>query len=335
MFEPEVRGIDGPTGHAGVSMVTGRRLAAIDIGTVTTRLLVADVSQGSIVEVGRSTDITQLGEGLTSTGRLSAAAIERVATVTGRYAAMMTELGVERYVAYATSASRDADNGPEFVSRIAAEGIALEIISGSREAELSFMGATAQRTGEGLLVVDCGGGSTELISGCVTAENGARTSRIDAARSIDVGSRRMTELFLHSDPPTRGELDAARSWAAAELRSYFDRLDERPHEMIGLAGTATSLAAIELGLATYDPARVHGFGLSGSQLSELLEMLAALPLARRRHVVGLHPERAGVIVAGTLIFETVLALSGLDRMIVSEHDLLYGILLETYHDLRE
>ena len=158
---------------------------------------------------------------------------------------------------------------------------------------------------------------------------------IEAARSVDVGSRRMTEMFLIGDPPTRTELEQARTWATAELRGYFDRLDERPREMIGLAGTATSLAAIQLGLTEYDPDRVHGHVLSGSDLSELLEMLADLPLARRKEVVGLHPERAGVIVAGALIFETILALAGLDRMGVSEHDVLYGILLDTYRDLQE
>jgi exopolyphosphatase/guanosine-5'-triphosphate,3'-diphosphate pyrophosphatase len=296
---------------------------------------VADVAPDSIVEVGRSTDITQLGEGLTATGRLSAEAIERVATVVGRYATTIEELGVVRYTALATSASRDAENGADFVRRIESAGISPQVISGAREAELAFLGATAQRSGEGLLVVDCGGGSTELVSGSVTIQDGARRSRIDAARSIDVGSRRMTEMFFRSDPPTLAELDAARAWAASELRGFFDRLDERPREVIGLAGTATSLAAIELGLETYDPARVHGFELTGSQLSDLLEVLAALPLEARRRVVGLHPERAGVIVAGTLIFETVLALAGIERMVVSEHDLLYGILLDTYHDLRE
>jgi len=316
-------------------MSVGRRLAAIDIGTVTTRLLVADVAPESIVEVGRSTDITQLGEGLTASGRLSDEAIERVVAVVRGYVATMEELEVEHYSALATSASRDAANGGEFARRLEAEGVPLQIISGAREAELSFLGATAQRTGEGLLVVDCGGGSTELISGSVAFEAGERVGHIDSARSIDVGSRRMTELFLHSDPPTRSELEEARTWAVSELRGYFDRLDERPREVIGLAGTATSLAAIELGLEYYDPARVHGFELSGSQLSGLLEMLAVLPLEKRRRVAGLHPERAGVIVAGTLIFETVLALAGLDRLVVSEHDLLYGILLDTYHDLRE
>jgi len=312
-----------------------RRIAAIDIGTVTTRLLIADVGPGSIVEVARSTDITQLGEGLTSTGRLSATAMDRVASVVGRYSETMLELGVEHYSALATSASRDAENGVEFVGRLDAVGVVLEIIDGAREADLSFMGATAQRTGDGLLVVDCGGGSTELIVGSVSEGDEGRSSRIDAARSIDVGSRRMTELFFRSDPPSRTELDAARAWAVAEMRGYFDGLDRRPREMLALAGTATSLAAIHLGLAVYDPTRVHGHELTGSDLAELLELLASLPLAARREIVGLHPERAGVIVAGTLILETVLALSGLDRLTVSEHDLLYGILLDAYGDLRE
>jgi len=312
-----------------------RRLAAIDIGTVTTRLLVADVGPDSIVEIERSTDITQLGEGLTASGHLSTAAIQRVGTVVDGYVGTMRELGVEHYSALATSAARDAANGSDLIGRLQAAGVTPRIIDGAREARLSFLGATAQRTGDGMLVVDCGGGSTELILGSVWAEDGARSSRIDAARSIDVGSRRVTELFFRADPPARVELETARAWVAGEVRGYFDRLDYRPREMIGLAGTATSLAAIRLGLVTYDSARVHGFELTGADLSELLEQLASVPLSARREVVGLHPERAGVIVAGALIYETVLALSGLDRMIVSEHDLLYGILLDTYHDLRE
>lgn len=307
-----------------------RRLAAIDIGTVTTRLLVADVDEHSIVEVERSTDITHLGAGLTTTGRLGDEAMESVARVIGGYAERMYDLGVEAFSAMATSASRDADNGDDFLDLLGGRGIRPEIIAGSREADLAFLGATFERDGEGLLVVDCGGGSTELIVGDAVSDGDARRTQIRAARSIDVGSRRMTELFLRSDPPTPGELDEARSWAAEELRPFFDRLDERPREMIGLAGTATSLVAIRLGLAEYDANKVHGFRLSGPALLDTLDMLARMPLARRREVVGLHPERAGVIVAGALIFETVLALAGLSEMVVSEHDILYGILMDTY-----
>jgi exopolyphosphatase/guanosine-5'-triphosphate,3'-diphosphate pyrophosphatase len=310
------------------------RLAAIDIGTVTTRLLVADVGPGGVAEVGRSTDITHLGEGLTSSGRLSADAMNRVADVIARYADTMAELDVVRFQALATSASRDAENGSEFTALLASRGVVPSIIEGSREAELAFLGATAQIGGEGLLVVDCGGGSTELVVGSADHSGPELVVDIEAARSIDVGSRRMTEMFLHSDPPTRNEIAEARGWAADELRGFFDRLDERPTQMIGLAGTATTLAAVRLEMAVYDPARVHGFELSGADISDEVELLAALPLERRRRVVGVHPQRAGVIVAGALILETVLALAGLDSMVVSEHDILYGILLDTYRDLR-
>ncbi|HSK46821.1 MAG TPA: Ppx/GppA phosphatase family protein [Coriobacteriia bacterium] len=315
-------------------MGDARRIAAIDIGTVTTRLLVADVSSHEIHEVERSTDITHLGTGLGAAGSLSPEAMKRVADVIGCYADRMKALGVEHYVAMATSASRDADNGAEFRHMLSERGIDTTIIAGSREAELSFLGATFERPGDGLLVVDCGGGSTELVLGDVEIDDDARRSNIVSARSIDVGSRRMTELFLHSDPPSRSELEEARTWAAAEMRSYFDRLDRRPRQMIGLAGTATTLAAIRLELAVYDPVKVHGYALSGSEISDILDLLAGLPLERRMQVTGLHPERAGVIVAGALILETALALAGLDTMIVSEHDILYGILLDTYRHLR-
>lgn len=313
-----------------------RRIAAIDIGTVTTRLLVADVGASGVErEVGRSTDITHLGEGLTAAGRLDAAAMKRVADVIAGYSETMRELGVERHAAMATSASRDAANGDEFLALLAASGVEPQIIEGAKEAQLAFAGATAERKGDGLLVVDCGGGSTELVVGNVREEGGTRTASIEAARSIDVGSRRMTEMFLRSDPPASRELDDARAWATGELRPFFDRLDDRPRTMIGLAGTATTLAAIALGLTEYDSAAVHGYELGGSDLSELLGMLACMPLEERKRVPGLHPGRASVIVAGTLIFETVLALAGLDQFVVSEHDILYGILFDTYRDLQE
>jgi len=298
---------------------------------VTTRLLVAEVGpEGVAEEVARSTDITHLGKGLTATGCLEYQAMRRVAKVVESYAELMRALEVEVYTAVATSASRDADNGREFAAMLADRDVVTTVIDGVREAELAFVGATAELDGEGLLVVDCGGGSTELVFGSATSDEEGRRLEIDTAQSIDVGSRRMTELFLHSVPPERVALERAREWAVGELCGYFDRLEERPRTMIGLAGTATSLAAIKLELTESDAEKVHGYELTGPDLAGLLAMLADMPLAERREVVGLHPERAGVIVAGTLIFETVLALAGLASMVVSEHDILYGILLDTY-----
>ena len=190
-----------------------RRLAAIDIGTVTTRLLVADVSDSGLTEVARSTDITHLGEGLTATGRLSDAAMQRVSDVIARYSDTMREYGVERFTAMATSASRDAENSAEFLQLLATHGITPTVIPGEHEARLSFAGATSDMDAEeDLLVVDLGGGSTELILGDVIEEDDVRRTEIVKARSIDVGSKRVTERFLHSDPPTADELALAREW---------------------------------------------------------------------------------------------------------------------------
>lgn len=309
------------------------RLAAIDIGTVTTRLLVADVADGVLSEVARSTDITHLGEGLTTTGRLSEDAMQRVADVIARYAATMRDLGVERITALATSASRDAENGDAFRALLAAHGVEPQIIPGSREAQLAFLGATYETAGEGLLVCDLGGGSTELILGSVESTAEGRVSDIEAARSIDVGSKRVTELYLKSDPPTRAELDEAKGWVVAQLRPYFDGLRTRPERLLALAGTATTLAAIHLELAEYDAQRVHGSTLTGSDLAELLEMLASLPLEKRKDIIGLDPGRAPVIVAGALILEQIAGLAGLDHVVVSEHDILHGILLDTAREM--
>lgn len=307
-----------------------RRIAAIDIGTVTMRLLLADVSEHGISEVVRSTDITHLGEGTAESGRLATDALDRVAAVAARYARTLADHDAREVTAYATSASRDAENGGDLVGILSDVGIPLRIITGEHEARLSFAGATWSASGEGLLVADVGGGSTELVFGSAVERDGGMAADIELMRSIDVGSRRITERFLHSDPPSRTELDAARAHIAGELRPFFDALRAKPRVMFSLAGAATSLSAINLELAVYDSELVHLSCLTGPQLTDLVAMLAGRPLARRREVVGLHPDRAAVIVAGALILESALALAGLDSTVVSEHDILYGILLESF-----
>ena len=307
-----------------------RRLAAIDIGTVTMRLLIADVSQDAIREVVRSTDITHLGEGATASGRLSPEALARVAEVARRYATILAEHDVERVTAYATSASRDAENGDDLVAVMAESGIETRIIDGQHEARLSFAGATWSAAGEGILVIDVGGGSTELILGSAGRADGVLVTDIEQVRSIDVGSRRITELFLRSDPPTHTEIADARAHIARELRPYFDSMRSKPRVLFSLAGAATSLSAINLELDPYDSEVVHLSCLTGPQLADLVGWLSGMTLAKRREVTGLHPDRAPVIVAGALIIESALALSGLDSTVVSEHDILYGILLESF-----
>jgi exopolyphosphatase/guanosine-5'-triphosphate,3'-diphosphate pyrophosphatase len=309
--------------------VSAERVAAIDIGTVTTRLLVADVDDGVVTELARRSIITQLGEGWATTGVLSDDGMARVCWAVAGFMAEAKVLGATRHVAVATSASRDAANGEEFLERLAEVGLRPEIIAGDREAFLSFSGATYAFEGDGILVVDVGGGSTELVLGRSAREDGRREVEIHAARSVDVGSRRITELFLASDPPSACEIDEAAGWAAAELAPYFSGVGARPREMIAVAGTATSLAAIELELAVYDPERVHGFRLTGAALLTAFKHLAALKLEDRKKVSGLEPERAGVIVGGALILQTALALSGLTSTLVSEHDILYGMVLDS------
>lgn len=305
------------------------RRAAIDIGTVTARLLVADVDdQGEITEVARRQAITHLGEGWTQTGELSQAGMQRVADAVRGFAAEAHELGAKRTVAVATSASRDARNSAEFLEMLEEAGVCPEIISGEREGYLTFLGATYGLCDERLLVVDVGGGSTELVLGTACVLDDGRYVDIELARSLDVGSRRVTELFLQGDPPTAREIDQASAWIADELRGYFAGMRDRPREMIAVAGTATSLAAIDLALDPYDREKVHGYRVEGPAMLDILESLSALPLEQRMRVVGLEPGRAEVIIGGVLVLQAAMAFAGLSSTLVSEHDILYGMVLD-------
>jgi exopolyphosphatase/guanosine-5'-triphosphate,3'-diphosphate pyrophosphatase len=296
------------------------RRAAIDIGTVTTRLLIADVADGRVSEVVRRTVVTHLGEGLHATGAMSPGAIGRVRDAVEGFASEIAEHRAEEVFA-------DASNGRSLLSELDAAGVHPRIIAGDTEARLSFLGATSEMEGDGILIADLGGGSTELVFGSAHVRDGERVVDVAAARSLDVGSRRVLDMFLHSDPPTPTELAAAAAWAAEEMRPFFDSIRERTQTLVTLAGTGTTLSAVRQRLAVYDPARVHGSCLTGGDVADLREDLAALPLPARREVVGMDPARAEVIVAGAVILESILALSGVDSTVVSEHDILYGLVL--------
>jgi exopolyphosphatase/guanosine-5'-triphosphate,3'-diphosphate pyrophosphatase len=289
------------------------RVAAVDLGTHTTRLLVADVDDGRIHEVERDLVFTKLGEGVDKRRRLLPVPIARVRNCLSDYRRRIEQLGAERVLAAGTSAVRDAENGEAFLGEIEwSYGFATRLLSGDEEGLLTFRGATAEReVDDETLVVDIGGGSTELVTG-----DGFHVS-------LDVGSVRLTERFLHSDPPTRDELEAA----AAEVRSALP--PPLAHSaVIGVAGTVTQLAALDLGLEEYDSDRVHGHRMPGAAVAGLLDGLAALPLAERRNVPALAPERAPVIVGGALILRELLAWAGVDEIEASERDLLHGIALE-------
>jgi len=284
------------------------RVAALDLGTNTTRLLVADVEDDTLEEVHRETRITRLGEGVDARRRLLPVPIARVRNVLADYRRTIEELGADRSLLVATSAVRDAENGEAFLGEIEwSYGFATRLVSGDEEAALTRRGVQPPpRT----LVLDIGGGSTELL--------------VDDVRvSLDIGSVRFTERFVHTDPPDPRELaDCARA-----VRAQLERVDVAPERAIGVAGTTTTLAALDLGLPAYDRARVDGHRLSLDGARAQLQRLASLPLVHRRALPALEPERAPVIVAGAVILVETLVYFGLGEIEVSERDILDGIAL--------
>jgi exopolyphosphatase/guanosine-5'-triphosphate,3'-diphosphate pyrophosphatase len=297
----------------------------VDLGTNTTRLLVADVADGTVTELTRRTAITRLGERVDSTGRLADGAIERVSAVLEGYREAIDELRVERTVALATSAVRDAANGDDFRGLLK-ERFDLDVrtIPGDEEARLSFLGATSGRRAGGppTLVLDIGGGSTELVIGTPGEEPSFFVS-------TQAGAVRQTERHLHDDPPPQEQVaDAALEIQLLIEEAVPGELRASTDQGIAVAGTATSLAAIDQELDPYDPDRVQGYPLGLGESERMLAMLAAMPLERRREVPGLHPDRAPTIVAGAVIIVEAMRAFGLDSMETSERDILHGAALE-------
>jgi exopolyphosphatase / guanosine-5'-triphosphate,3'-diphosphate pyrophosphatase len=299
------------------------RVAVVDIGSNSTRLLVADVGGGRVREVERRTRVTRLGRGVDLTGRLAAEAIEAACEAVADYIALYQEAGTETVVAIATSAVRDAANGSAFIAELRERfALSARVLDGEEEARLTYMGASAERPPAApTLVIDIGGGSTELIVGA--------GEEIDFHASLQVGVVRHTERHIASDPPTAAELEGL----AGDVRGAIDaavagRPEVEARAGIAVAGTPTSLAAIELGLEPYDPARVHGHVLTLGSIQRMLSLLASAPLARRVEIPGMHPDRAPTIVAGVVILVEAMRAFGLDRVAVSEHDILYGAALD-------
>ena len=291
------------------------RVAAIDQGTNTTRLLVADVADGRVDEIHRETRITRLGEGVDARRRLLPLPIARVRNALSDYRRTAESLDAKRTLLIATSAIRDAENGEAFLGEIEwSYGFETQLLSGSAEAAMAFRGVMTGRRLDGeALVVDVGGGSTELIVG---TENGVRTDH-----SVDVGSVRMTERFLHTDPPTAEELAACSD----AVRDALPKL--RADRAIGVAGTVTTLGALDLRLQTYDRNRVHGHVLSRAAVDEQLARLAALPVAERAKIPAMEPDRAPMIVGGAVILREVVRRYELGAIEVSAHDILDGAAL--------
>lgn len=305
------------------------RYASIDIGTVTCRLLIADVHKAHLHELARETAITNLGEGVDASRILKPEALERVRLEIVRFQQIIDsfttpDIPVIPTIALATSASRDANNSDDFIALLKKEGIVLEVISGEQEAALSFLGASSAFRGEQLLVLDIGGGSTELIAG--SAGEG-----VTMQHSFDVGCRRLTEKFFHHDPPTDKERAQAKRWVHEELTFFFEDLvkkDSMPARLVAVAGTATTVVSVYDAMEVYESEKVHRRVLERPLFDQVYEQLRSVPLEQRKNIVGLEPKRANVIVAGMVILETVLEMAAKDSFTVSESDILQGIILD-------
>jgi exopolyphosphatase/guanosine-5'-triphosphate,3'-diphosphate pyrophosphatase len=300
------------------------RVAAVDIGTNSTRLLVADVTgpdrDAQLTTIERRTQITRLGQGVNESRRLDPEAIARTVKVLTEYQAVIAAHDVTRVRMTATSASRDATNRDEFFDPVEQlMGQRPELLSGEEEARTEFVGATAGLTEpEPYLVVDVGGGSTEFIAG------------VDAPAelmSIDVGCVRLTEQFLHSDPPSPEELSVAVSVVRDHLTDVDRAVTGAAHAktLIGTAGTAWTMGAIELGVDASESERIHHFRLSRVAAEEIFRTLATEPISRRRHNPGLEPGRVDVIVGGVIVVVSVMRHWGFDEMLISEADILDGL----------
>lgn len=292
-------------------------VAAIDCGTNSVRLLVSDGTRS----LSRRMHITRLGRGVDATGRLDPDAITRTIEVLGEYRAEMDRLGVSRVRVAATSASRDATNRDEFFARAQQVlGVAPELLTGEEEALASYRGATTglDPTEGPFVVVDIGGGSTEFAVG---------GRSLDGAVSIDVGCVRMTERFLHHDPPRPEELANCLSVVEQHLHDVERALPGvgAPNRFIGLAGTITNVAAVEIGLATYDPDRIHHFTLSKAAAEDVFRTLATEAVEDRVHNPGLEAARADVIVGGCCVLVQIFRTFGFDECLVSEADILDGL----------
>jgi exopolyphosphatase/guanosine-5'-triphosphate,3'-diphosphate pyrophosphatase len=293
------------------------RVAVIDVGTNSARLLVANVAEDRVTPVERRSTVTRLGRGVDLSGRLSAEAIEDACAAIGEYVDLYKELGAETVDAIATSAVRDAENGSAFIAELRERfALSARVLDGEEEARLTYLGATSEhRPVAPTLVVDIGGGSTELIVG-----NG---DEISFHTSLQAGVVRHSERHIATDPPTALELEAL----AADVRGLIESAVGDGIEVeagIAVAGTPTSLAAVEMELEPYDPARVHGHVLSLSSIQRMLSQLASTPLAQRVEIPGLHPDRAPTVVAGVVILVETMRAFGLEQIEASEHDILYG-----------
>jgi exopolyphosphatase / guanosine-5'-triphosphate,3'-diphosphate pyrophosphatase len=311
------------------------RLAAIDIGTNTVRLLVSDVTaEGAKTDVVRRAAITRLGEGLVESGMFKPEAVVRTLETLAAYSDETGKLGVEAIKVVATSAARDASNSGEFLAAAGEVlGTSVDVVSGETEAAYAFLGAVQafpfKDPEQQVVVFDVGGGSTELIAG--------RGRYMDTAVSLDIGSVRLTELFVRNDPPAADEINQINEWVRDAVKNGLKKAGMTTTDnltVIGVAGTITTIKAVRIGLSEYDPAKIHVSKLTREDVVAVLNKFLSMRLADRQKLAGLEPKRADVIIAGTIITAMVLDELGAKELTVSESDIIDGTLLTLAEEVK-
>ena len=303
-----------------------RRVAVIDIGTVTCRFAVADVHAGRICRMAKQSEITNLGQDVDRTRRLAQEAMERVFACASAYVSAAREAGAEAICCTLTSAARDASNSPELGAALASLGLEPMVIPGQVEGALTFLGVAQDFLGEQLLVADNGGGSTELARGSL----GEKGFSLAWVRSVDIGCRRVTEKHLSAgDPPSADDVAAARAFARAPfdaaVAEMYSVVPERATRLVVTGGTSTTLVAMNEQMVPYDPHRVHLASLSRETIDGWVERLASMPVAERAELPGIQAKRAPVILGGAVAVSELMHATGFEQVTVSESDLLFGL----------
>ena len=315
-------------------------LAAIDIGTVTARLALAQVEDGRVIRMAKYTEIVNLGEGVDTTKRLLPEAIHRCVGCVSSYVDHARKEGAEAVVCTLTSAARDAENAPDLGMGLASLGLEPMIIPGEIEGALTFLGVSHDFENHRILVADSGGGSTELVVGTLAGQTAAQGAGqqlggqqldINFVESVDLGCRRLTERFnLSSDHPSAEDIDGAHKMAAQMMSEAIGRAQQQcaaPELLVGVGGTATSLIAIRDHLDPYDPSKVHLNHISLDEVFQIEGLLASKTLKEREDIMGLQAKRAPVMLAGTILLAELMKNSGFKHLVVSESDLLFGLVI--------
>lgn len=302
------------------------KIAAIDLGTVSSRLLCAEMSNGQITASIKCTVITDLGERVDATGVFAPAAIDRVTQACAEFVREAREFGAQHVCCTLTSAARDVSNGNELLDRLRDLGLVPQVIPGEVEARLTFYGVAHDFANERIAVADSGGGSTELVVG--RASDGGL--ELDCAESLNIGCRRVTERFFSSVPPSADELDKAAAWGRAQFEPYWAGLANRPERLVAVGGTVTTLVAMVHELAVYDSHFVHLRDLTIEQVEDGIDRMRSLTVEQIAQLPGIQAKRAPVILAGAIVVRELMRAGGYGRLTVSENSLLAGAAATIY-----